>query len=188
MSPQQLSIGEGTRNKNKPAGASPLWAQACFFALPSAAFSSFLPSASALSVLHCIHGEGGKRGMEHALEPPPRLLGLWVPTSAFGQELNCPFGPELGAHRMHLRPPARADLGGRGEWVLIQGQLSPQPFAGGVSRAVRVGFVCMSGGKRGMEHALEQLAIFPTQPSGGVRPIRRSPGTCQRPTTCVHAG
>ena len=42
---------------------------------------------------------------------------------------------------MHLRPPARADLRGRGGWVLIQGQLPPQPFAGGVSRAVRVGFL-----------------------------------------------
>ena len=91
-------------------------------------------------------------------------------------------------------PPARADLGGRGGWVLIQGQLPPQPFAGGVSRAVRVGYFCVTGGKRGMEHALEQPARHSTEPPGGVRPRTEIPRplpaacymcTCLMSITCM---
>ena len=61
---------------------------------------------------------------------------------------------------MHLRPPTRTDVVGRGGWVLIQGQLPPHPIAGGVSRTVRVGLICVAGGKRGMEHALEPVLVY----------------------------
>ena len=122
---------------------------------------SFLPLLAAFSVLLFIlrgSGVGWWLKWQH-LPPFSPSSGLGISSSTFGLGLKgLLFGPKLGAHRMHLRPPARAVLGGRGEWVLIQGQLSPQPQAGGVSRAVRCGFLCVASGKRGMKHALEQPA------------------------------
>ena len=71
---------------------------------------------------------------------------------------------------MHLRPPARADLGGRGGWVLILGQLPPQPFAGGVRGAVRVRSVVWRGAREGWNTPLSSPPDSRPSRRRGIRP------------------
>ena len=71
---------------------------------------------------------------------------------------------------MHLRPPARADLGGRGGWVLNLGRLPPQPIAGGVSGAVRARSVMWRDAREGWNTPLSSPSDSRPSRRRGTRP------------------